>query len=1334
MKIKNIKIYIVLIMALLGVCNYSYAQIGINVGSVPMDIADETPFLDASTYFSIGAAGNDAGKGLAFPSTDLTKFQFILNMGRYGIDFQTYFDGMIVYNSGTGYTSTKQVNKSTYVTPGFYYFSNPDGIVEYDIRYGEWLRLTNNIDLLAKTVSVSAEAPTDPAPQDGWVYFNTDENTMYRYDGSAWNAVSSMASAADSGAGNPTTGGDETSGDMYVNETDNTVWVYNGSEWTEMLTKVYTDGETLEGTGTQGSTLKVKNGGITPVKLAGISGNGTNGQVLTSTGDGEFAWKNAADIGGGSGVTTGTTTPTDGSGTEGETYYNNTTDTYYVYGSDDKWHEVGGGTTTADIAPSTDKNYVTDDQLTNITNLSGTNSGDVSLAGQSYLSLSGQTITANAIEASHLKGSSGALAADAATLNMVLQSNGNGSFSWLDLTEGITVSADAENLTLPQGQLFVGGTGNTAEATAKTAIPISGFGAATADVAMGSKKITALADPTNAQEAATKNYVDTQVSASAGMTAVVSNATLTGDGTSGSPLGIASGSITLGSLDNIGMSKLLGRNSATAGKPEEISLGTGLSMSSSGTLSVASQLTYTALATAATLSTPISSTPVTIAGATASAAGLMSAADKDKLDKLDQNYSLPIATATTLGGIKVGDNLSITGGVLSANVGGSGTVTTVSVATNDGVSGSVTNPTTTPAIKLELGDITPTSISTGTISSGAITSTGNITTTGDLTVDDLIVNGSISGSIESAVNVTGIVGIANGGTGANTVAGALSNLGLNNVNNTSDANKPISTATQAALDLMIPKAQKGVASGVVPLNASKKIDEEYLPASLAGGASFQGAYDAAANSPTLAAASSANTGFYYIASTAGTIYSLTLAVGDWLISDGSNWSKISGGSNVGSVFGRTGTITAESGDYDTDKVTEGSTNLYYTDARVDARLTGKQDVSNLSNAIATDATSTTKYPSVNAIKTYVDAKVPSSSTADNGKVLTVTAGVPGWETPSGGTITLTGAVTGSGSGSITTSLSNNAVTSAKIADATIVAADIANQTITATKLAGITANGTLGQALLSNGNGTFYWGSGGGGSATNLDYTQAAAEGTVTSDTGNNATIPAVTDAYAGLMLPAHKEELDNIADISGSATDAGKVLTLNSTGTAATWKTPAAGGGGGAASYAKIEIGSASDAMIYVVAKGWGNLDDITVTVEDKIGVGFNGLYITIPTETTLDFLQVTIPASSTAHLTAIEGTVEMLVVQLKDTDKRFNNSLNDMLIPQFRYWVLSKKTPDNMGSNSYYSGYTEVAAETLLGFGNENEGIVNFGYSIGDFATATSQGKAGFSITYKF
>jgi len=54
-----------------------------------------------------------------------------------------------------------------------------------------------------------------------------------------------------------------------------------------------------------------------------------------------------------------------------------------------------------------------------------------------------------------------------------------------------------------------------------------------------------------------------------------------------------------------------------------------------------------------------------------------------------------------------------------------------------------------------------------------------------------------------AENITGVVPVARGGTGANSLSSFKITLALNNVNNTSDLTKPISTATQTALDLKL---------------------------------------------------------------------------------------------------------------------------------------------------------------------------------------------------------------------------------------------------------------------------------------------------------------------------------------------------------------------------------------------------------------------------------------------------------------------------------------------------------------------------------------------------
>lgn len=92
---------------------------------------------------------------------------------------------------------------------------------------------------------------------------------------------------------------------------------------------------------------------------------------------------------------------------------------------------------------------------------------------------------------------------------------------------------------------------------------------------------------------------------------------------------------------------------------------------------------------------------------------------------------------------------------------GTGTVTSVSVVSANGVSGVVANPTTTPAITLSLGDITPTSVAaagtvTGSNLSGSIsgTNTGDqtITLSGDVTGTG---TGPITTTIQSSLNLPG---------------------------------------------------------------------------------------------------------------------------------------------------------------------------------------------------------------------------------------------------------------------------------------------------------------------------------------------------------------------------------------------------------------------------------------------------------------------------------------------------------------------------------------------------------------------------------------------------
>lgn len=72
--------------------------------------------------------------------------------------------------------------------------------------------------------------------------------------------------------------------------------------------------------------------------------------------------------------------------------------------------------------------------------------------------------------------------------------------------------------------------------------------------------------------------------------------------------------------------------------------------------------------------------------------------------------------------------------------------------------------------------------------------------------------------------LTGTLALANGGTGVTTVAALRTLVSINNVDNTSDANKPISTATQTALDrrLRIPASMTAGATLELPTPSGGK--------------------------------------------------------------------------------------------------------------------------------------------------------------------------------------------------------------------------------------------------------------------------------------------------------------------------------------------------------------------------------------------------------------------------------------------------------------------------------------------------------------------------------
>lgn len=87
-------------------------------------------------------------------------------------------------------------------------------------------------------------------------------------------------------------------------------------------------------------------------------------------------------------------------------------------------------------------------------------------------------------------------------------------------------------------------------------------------------------------------------------------------------------------------------------------------------------------------------------------------------------------------------------------------------------------------------------------------------------------------------------------------------------------------------------ANKGAVNGYASLDSSGKVPSTQLPASVLGGVSYQGSWNAAS---ALTAASASNKGWYYVVSANGSQAVDGISewkIGDWAISNGTVWQKV----------------------------------------------------------------------------------------------------------------------------------------------------------------------------------------------------------------------------------------------------------------------------------------------------------------------------------------------------------------------------------------------------------------------------------------------------------
>ena len=147
--------------------------------------------------------------------------------------------------------------------------------------------------------------------------------------------------------------------------------------------------------------------------------------------------------------------------------------------------------------------------------------------------------------------------------------------------------------------------------------------------------------------------------------------------------------------------------------------------------------------------------------------------------------------------LKVGDG-STAWASLTGIGGGTGTVSTVSIATANGFAGSVADPTATPFITISTG-VTGLLKGDGAAVSAAVAGTDYITPASKLSALAPTTSAELAGVITDETGTGSLVF----GTSPNitTPTGIVKgDVGLGNVDDTSDVNKPISTATQTALD------------------------------------------------------------------------------------------------------------------------------------------------------------------------------------------------------------------------------------------------------------------------------------------------------------------------------------------------------------------------------------------------------------------------------------------------------------------------------------------------------------------------------------------------------
>lgn len=164
-------------------------------------------------------------------------------------------------------------------------------------------------------------------------------------------------------------------------------------------------------------------------------------------------------------------------------------------------------------------------------------------------------------------------------------------------------------------------------------------------------------------------------------------------------------------------------------------------------------------------------------------------------------------------------------------------------------------------------------------------------------------------------------------------------------------------AAQADVDAL--EAKVGNANGIAELDGEGKVPLTQMPDALIGAVVYQGTFNPTTGQDSagtaIPAAATENKGHYYIASVAGSFTPpsqedpIEFDIGDWLISDGTKWSKVDNVDAVTSVNGKKGAVVIGMEDIDgLQEAIQASNNTFY-----EVTATAEQDDTTAIGTVAT---------------------------------------------------------------------------------------------------------------------------------------------------------------------------------------------------------------------------------------------------------------------------------------------------------------------------------------------------------------------------------------------